>query len=85
VGSIRWITRVGRDYLESLVLQDSFDGGIPARGLWFDDLDLEDDAEGSVSDDLDALVLDLDFLLRLPVKYILFDDPIGIQIGYTSS
>jgi len=76
--------RGGRHYLEPFVLQDSFDGGISARSLWFDDLDLEDDAKGSISNDLDALVLDLDFLLRLAVKHILFDDPIGIQIGYAS-
>jgi hypothetical protein len=60
-------------HFEPLVLQDSFDGGISV--VWvlrgFDDSDLEDDAKGAVSDDLDALVLDVDFGLGLAVKHML--------------
>jgi hypothetical protein len=60
-------------YLEPLVLQDSFDGGISV--VWvlrgFDDSDLEDDAKGAVPDDFDALVLDVDFRLGLAVKHML--------------
>ncbi len=66
-------------YLESFILQDSFDGSISAG---VDEFDLEDNAEGSISDDLDALVADFLFFLSLAILDALGDDPLRVQISY---
>jgi hypothetical protein len=71
-----------KGYLEPFILQDSFYGRVSSS---VDELDLEDDAKGAITDDLDALVVDVFFYFRLAVDNMFRDDSLRIQIGYTHS
>ena len=66
-------------YLESFILQDSFDGSISAG---VDEFDLKHNTEGSISDDFDALVADFLFFLSLAILDALGDDSLRVQISY---
>ena len=66
---------------ESFVLEDTFDGCVSSR---VDEFDLEDDSEGTVSDDFDTLVVDVCFLFCFSIIDMFGDDSLRIQIGYAS-
>ena len=59
-------------------MQDSLDCCISAG---VDEFDLEDNSEGSIADDFDALVVDVLLLFALAINNTLGDDSLGIQIS----
>ena len=68
-------------HLESLVLQDLLDGNILTIIRARDELCLEDDAEGAVSDDLAVGVGDVTELAGLSVGGLDLDDLAGVVDG----